>query len=321
MKNNSGEEQTCSVCEETLEGDIPGIVCSQGHHICPDCSGLFVQNMLNKPETQIPAQCCFCKTEIDTQQVERQLSSEQKITYEKYYALNRLDPKLHKAVHCQYCEYFEIWRIDNNSIFFYCRNKECRKGTCLVCDKDLKVSESAIVTKSRTGKLEREVMSHSECSKYLQINQDWLRALIEGEQRVCPKCKSGGLKNDACNKMTCDKCNILWCYVCGQDEEHADKQDPNGNFYQHFIGWENNSKRCPKMLKFLAANDQRWDKDDEEANRDFFYKICLYKSLRGFFKKYTQEQFDALCEVSPIVQHHGYDLQEAMTMDLEIIKR
>ncbi|CAI2375521.1 unnamed protein product [Moneuplotes crassus] len=177
------------------------------------------------------------------------------------------------------------------------------------------------MTRSRTAQLDREILAHSECFKYMQMKEDWIDALIEGSQRVCPKCNNGGLKNGACNKMTCDKCNILWCYVCGQDKDHADKKDLNGNFDQHFIDWENNSKRCPKMLKFLAANDQRWDKDDEEANRDFFYKICLYKSIRGFFKKYTQEQFKALCEVAPMAKHHGYDLQEAMTMDLEVVKR
>jgi len=40
---------------------------------------------------------------------------------------------LEKAIHCQNCNYFEIWDKDNDSSLFYCKKSNCKKLHCVIC--------------------------------------------------------------------------------------------------------------------------------------------------------------------------------------------
>ena len=66
--------------------------------------------------------------------------------------------------------------------------------------------------------------------------------------------------------------------------------------------------------------DDRYGQVDQDCKM-FFHKLLTYKSIRSFFKKYKQKDFNKLCRTFPAVLNHGYDLGEAMTMDLTIIRR
>lgn len=37
----------------------------------------------------------------------------------------------------------------------------------------------------------------------------------EGIIKQCPKCYHGTEKIDGCNKMTCSRCSVYWCWLCG----------------------------------------------------------------------------------------------------------
>jgi hypothetical protein len=49
--------------------------------------------------------------------------------------------------------------------------------------------------------------------------------------------------------------------------------------------------------------------------------LLTYKNIRDFLNKYGVDKFKELAAVFPTVGQHGYDLQEAMTADLTLLKR
>ena len=73
-------------------------------------------------------------------------------------------------------------------------------------------------------------------------------------------------------------------------------------------------------LNEIYQIDNRYSQIDQDSKM-FFHKLLTYKSIRDFFKKYKQKDFNKLCTTFPAVLNHGYDLEEAMTMDLTIIRR
>jgi hypothetical protein len=80
-----------------------------------------------------------------------------------------------------------------------------------------------------------------------------LRAYIKSNKvRYCPKCGHGVEKIEGCNHMTCYKCNVEWCWVCGTRilGDH------------HFSGW--NPFGCSGM---------------QFAEQDSPFKVVLLKLL------------------------------------------
>lgn len=164
-------------------------------------------------------------------------------------------------------------------------------------------------------------MSHYSCYEYKDIKADWEKALEKGTKRYCPECKVGGIKDDACTHMTCDNCNTVWCYLCGKSEANCDKSDPNGNIFKHNDNWDTHPRRCPMYLTQIGQIDFRWSTENDEKPKEFLHRILTYVEIRKFFIKYSNKEFNNLCKVFPSVANHGYDLHEAKTMDLTLIKR
>lgn len=74
-------------------------------------------------------------------------------------------------------------------------------------------------------------------------------------------------------------------------------------------------------LTQIGHIDDRWSIDADEACKNFLHKILTYKEINKFFNDHTNRQYRDLCKVFPSVAQHGYDLKEAMEMDLTLIKR
>ena len=74
------------------------------------------------------------------------------------------------------------------------------------------------------------------------------------------------------------------------------------------------------FLTELSQIDERYTEYDEQC-KILIHKIFTYENIRKFFSKYDREDFVRLCEAFPTVRNHGYDLNEAMTMDLTIVHR
>ncbi|CAI2375473.1 unnamed protein product [Moneuplotes crassus] len=317
------ENVTCLSCGDEISRTHNGIKCGQGHDMCTECAKLYVCNVLSDPEAKIPAKCSLCNLELNSVQLEMQMTPEQLEIYLMYKAMKEVDPKLDKVMSCPFCKYFEIWTIDNSSNYFYCKKPGCHKGSCSVCFKEFEIPSSSYVYKQEFEELKSEsgMFSHHKCFKHRKAKKAWDKALENGTKRSCPECKVGGVKDDACTHMTCDNCNTVWCYFCGKKDSDLDKSDPKGNIYKHNEDWETNSKRCPMYLTQISAIDPRWSSHSDQEAKDFFHKIRTYKKIKRFFKKYSHKKFYKLCKVFPMVSQHGYDLEEVFTIDLKLIKR
>jgi len=67
--------------------------------------------------------------------------------------------------------------------------------------------------------------------------------------------------------------------------------------------------------------DNRWSSENDQKSKNFFHKIHIYREIKEFFENHVGKEFRALWNVFPSVAQHGYNLDEAMTMDLTLIKR
>ena len=74
-------------------------------------------------------------------------------------------------------------------------------------------------------------------------------------------------------------------------------------------------------LKEIGTVDNRWSTANDLEAKIFFHKILTYQEINKFFQKYSSEEFSKACKAIPTIAQHGYDLEEAKTMDLELIKR
>ncbi|CAI2365630.1 unnamed protein product [Moneuplotes crassus] len=313
----------CTICKGKKKRDHGGIKCSQGHDVCPECCASFIDNILSNPEVNIPAKCSTCNLEINTVQLEMHMAPGQLELYNIYKIMKALDPKTDVLMECPFCPYLEIWDVQNYSNYFYCLGEKCKKGSCSVCKKEFKVPEDFEVDEEEYEEMKAEggMIAHQKCLEYKFMKEEWEKAMEMATKRHCPGCKIGGRKDEACTHMICDSCGTNWCYVCGKKEDDLDKLDPNEGIHSHNEDWDTNPKRCPMFLMQIGDLDQRWDPDDDDANVEFLHKLLTYQAIRDFFKKYTTEEFEKLCEVFSSVKNHGYNLKEAKTMDITLIKR
>ena len=67
--------------------------------------------------------------------------------------------------------------------------------------------------------------------------------------------------------------------------------------------------------------DDRWSSEDDDINLEFFHRLLAYKNIRSFINKHGMSKYNELCRIFPTVGQHGYDVKEAMRVDLTIIKR
>mmetsp|Transcript_17942 Transcript_17942/g.20101 ORF Transcript_17942/g.20101 Transcript_17942/m.20101 type:complete len:126 (-) Transcript_17942:641-1018(-) len=117
------EKVPCLACGTSLDRDHNGVKCSQGHDMCPDCAQSYVCNILSDPETLIPAACSLCKTELNSVQLEMQMTPDQLEVYIMYKAMKDVDPAIDHLMNCPFCKYFEIWAKTSTSNFFFCKKE------------------------------------------------------------------------------------------------------------------------------------------------------------------------------------------------------
>ncbi|KAJ1991889.1 hypothetical protein H4R33_001197 [Dimargaris cristalligena] len=95
--------------------------------------------------------------------------------------------------------------------FVQCKNPQCRKLTCPVCDK-------LLTPDHHCGESKKDVLK-----RYIE------KAMDEAVKRTCPRCQLSFVKSDGCNKMTC-RCGYIMCYVCRRDIA----KESYTHFCQHF---------------------------------------------------------------------------------------
>ncbi|CAI2361478.1 unnamed protein product [Moneuplotes crassus] len=313
----------CSVCLSEIKRTHGGITCAQDHHTCPDCCVELIDDLLCDPQTKIPAKCKICTVELNSAQIEMHLAPGQDKIYQKHLIKKSIDPTEEVLVSCPFCKYAEVWGVENDCNYFYCRAEACKKASCAICHREFKAPKSFAVSEEEYEEMYSEggMLTHQRCLEYKDMKADWDKATQLGVMRVCPGCGKGGRKDYGCTHMTCGHCSTNWCYFCGKKEADLDKSNPYGSIGMHNTDWETNPNRCPFNLIEIGEIDERWDKDNDDINMEILHKILCNRAIKDFFEKYSISEFEELCEVFPTVANHGQDLEEAKTMDLTLIKR
>ena len=103
-----------------------------------------MSNILSEPDTLIPVKCSICRTELNPVQVELHMDDVQREIYIMHRAMKEVDAATEAIVNCPFCNYFEIWLSTCTSSFFYCKRESCKKVSCSVCHKEVKVRLSLI---------------------------------------------------------------------------------------------------------------------------------------------------------------------------------
>ena len=99
----------------------------------------------------------------------------------------------------------------------------------------------------------------------------------------CPGCGLFGMKDEACTHMTCEKCQIEWCYFCKKTKQQL-FGDRDAEFTEHNNNWPEDQTCCPTFLSWMYRRDDRWPKSDKEC-LDFFHRKLAISSLRKFLNK------------------------------------
>ncbi|KAK0701653.1 hypothetical protein B0T26DRAFT_757652 [Lasiosphaeria miniovina] len=122
--------------------------------------------------------------------------------------------KDHVAAH--FHEAMRRHRRNHRGLRFVCKNQECRRASCLSCEKgwvDVHVCHESSLVSLRT-----------------QVEQAQSMAI----KRVCPRCHTSIVKAEGCNRLTCT-CGYYMCYVCRKDISDTTGHDPGPDVgYRHF---------------------------------------------------------------------------------------
>ncbi|CAI2364850.1 unnamed protein product [Moneuplotes crassus] len=318
----SGETLKCLLCFYEKKVRKMGLKCPSGHYFCPECAKSFIESGITNYDICLPYKCYKCNKEFELEKIFSRMSESQREKLAMYQAIEVLGQDKFEIVNCPYCDFVSVWAKNSTNNLLYCPNNECKKGSCRICFEEFKVPDKLDFTPEEITKMEKDgILKHHECFKYKTMKEDWDEAIDQGHQRECPGCHAKGIKNTGCTSMKCPHCGTAWCYFCGLSENNCDKSDPNGDMHKHNINWQKNKKRCPLFLLEIWNIDKRWDKNDDAKCLEFLHKILLSKAIRNFFMKYSETQFQTLCNKFADVKNHGIDLKEAKTMDLTLIKR
>lgn len=321
----------CYGCQHEVNRDHHGITCLQSHHLCPDCTPNFINQIFDDPGKNIPVKCMICCTEVPTTHIERNMGVKQMQTYLRYFLVNSKTAMLAKdeiVMNCPFCDYWEIQTKAAGMNFFYCKAAgSCAKMSCTYCSKNVPIPVSDEKT--------QEAEKHFECAELHPYKKIWETALEDGEKMFCPECKIGGRKNNACTHMTCPNCDCQWCYLCGLSFDDQDKKGGMGvSLFAHNQEWETNGKRCPAWLNEICKVDKRWPQDqvyekygalalDKHANAcsEFFHQHRTMQLLREAYEKIGKDTFKRLCKKYGLDANCGYDMKEILTGDHTIIIR
>ncbi|KAL2011185.1 hypothetical protein VTN00DRAFT_3903 [Thermoascus crustaceus] len=112
---------------------------------------------------------------------------------------------------CPFCEFKAICPPVAEDREFRCRNPECERVSCRLCQDETHVPKTCEEAKKERGIPERHLVEE---------------AMSEALIRTCPRCKVKIVKEMGCNKMTCIQCRCIMCYIC--------KKDITREGYNHF---------------------------------------------------------------------------------------
>ena len=73
-------------------------------------------------------------------------------------------------------------------------------------------------------------------------------------------------------------------------------------------------------LHNIEEVDARWSDKSREEWVLYFHQLLVYRNIKKLIEKHGIKKLRKLEEVFDSVANHGYNLEEAMTLDLTIVK-
>jgi hypothetical protein len=137
-------------------------------------------------------------------------------------------------------------------------------------------------------------------------------------KRLCPKCGGGGIKDDACNHITCDSCDYTkYCYWCGEEIDYDNPFSHNED-YETGADWYA-ARKCPAFNNEIYCYDSNWPSDDAEV-QELLIKKRTVKLLREFVEAHGEDRYHELIEKFPRCgEASGYTLDEILNYDIKMI--
>jgi len=284
--------------------------------MCNECSGVFVNSVLNDLDTSFPPKCPMCKALFSQDLFVRQLTSSQQNSFKTHVARTALKEG-EDLLECKECGLFEV--VLDDPVLWWCPHCHC--GACRVCNKDLPTG---------ARKYDIDKSPHNKCAQLREPKRLIEQAIEEGSKMRCPGCQLAGRKDDACTHMTCTKCSTEWCYVCGLDVESCDKEAPRvggrvNDIYLHNRDWEMNEKRCPMYLTQILEVDLHWlgenweenatneDFEDDEKCLDYLHRFRTIKLLQQVLKKIGKSAFISTFVEFDGIRNCGYTYAEVVS--------
>nr|CAD7447067.1 unnamed protein product [Timema bartmani] len=243
---------TCSICFS----DKIGAQCTKFdkcHHVfCKECmTGYFEVRIKEGRVHSIKCPDEKCTSEAHPTQVKSLVSPELFAKYDAVLLSAMLDT-LTGIVYCprRSCQYPVIQEPEENMATC----PECRYTFCVLCKKVYHgVAPCAMRTDER-AKLVAEYQAASSEEKVLLeqrygrtqlqnlVSTSMSETWIHDNSRSCPHCNAAIEKSEGCNKMVCQRCNTMFCWLCSL---RLDQFNP----YRHF---SNPSSPCYNLL-FLGT--------------------------------------------------------------------
>lgn len=174
------------------------------HFFCLECAGNYAASELGKQKWKLS---CMdgsgCEAEFERAQKLRFLTEKIFQTFERLEQQDAIKQAgMEGLASCPFCDFAAICPPVNVDREFRCRNPECEKVSCRLCEAESHIPLTCEEYKKENGISERHA-----------VEEAMTAALI----RECPKCKKKFVKDYGCNKMSCDTpgCRTMICYACG----------------------------------------------------------------------------------------------------------
>lgn len=242
----------CCCCFGEIEFANKIVKCDQNHITCQDCVENGVKSAIGNLELfKCPSATddgTACGIVIDESQIIKIIDPHLAHGYEKtttHVNLKNVDG----VIHCGVCDYAEfLVTTDPSIISFFCKN--CNKAYCIKC--------------------KREEHSGKPCGSHIYEEAEEL------SRKFTIQCCVPIMKHDACNHVTCPKCNKRWCWYCKKEGWHDDRCDLYANPPEAPDARETSAKIAEKLAEEEQA--QSSSKDNVRIAAEVRAKLAIEAS-------------------------------------------
>ncbi|KZO97505.1 hypothetical protein CALVIDRAFT_479838 [Calocera viscosa TUFC12733] len=250
----NGEGLECGCCF----GDYPFdkmVQCAEGHLFCRNCARRQADERIGLRQTEL---LCMdqsdCKAPFPESEIARFLPEKTLSLYHRIKQGKEIEKAgLEGLESCPFCDYACVIENDEEKLF-RCENEDCLIISCRTCKKQDHLPKSC-----------KEMEQDMRLNARHAVEEAMTNALM----RKCPKCHHPFVKEGGCNKMMCNQCQTMSCYIC--------RQVING--YDHF-----NQARAPLLA--LDPNkcplwDTNLDKFHAEEVRSLARSVGSFVEIRA----------------------------------------